>query len=153
MDITCRIPTVDEIGQLADIIGEFEKDNLAKNYFSDQPSTNTELVSYATDFINSESKRAFVAIANKRIVGFVLCILFTEDQHLEIIDLYIQPEFRKLGIGQKLLQSVELIATKLDFLIKVEVYEKNNPAITFYQKLGYENDGVVLIKKISSHTV
>lgn len=153
MDITCRIPTVDEIGQLADIIGEFEKDNLAKNYFSDQPSTNTELLSYATDFINSESKRAFVAIANKRIVGFVLFILFTEDQHLEIIDLYIQPEFRKLGIGQKLLHSVELIATKLDFIIKVEVYEKNNPAITFYQKLGYENDGVVLIKKISSRTV
>ncbi len=152
MDITCRIPTVDEIAKLANIIGEFEKDNLTKNYFSDQLSTPAELKSYAADFINSDSKRAFVALANKKIVGFILFILFTEDQHLEIIDFYVKPDFRTLGIGQKLLQSVESIATELDFLIKVEVYEKNNPALTFYQKLGYENDGVVLIKKISSRT-
>ena len=55
--------------------------------------------------------------------------------HLE--DIYISPEYRGRGIGERLLRAVAAMAAergceRIDF----QVLEWNEPAIAFYQKLG-----------------
>jgi GNAT superfamily N-acetyltransferase len=52
-------------------------------------------------------------------------------------DIFVRPQFRKLGIGKALLAHVAGVAWKEKyFCMRCEVLEWNKPAIEFYSKLG-----------------
>ena len=52
-------------------------------------------------------------------------------------DMFVQPEFRGLGIGKALLQQVAAIAVKKGCpRLQWEVLDWNTPAIDFYQRHG-----------------
>jgi GNAT superfamily N-acetyltransferase len=54
-------------------------------------------------------------------------------------DLFVQPEFRGLGIGKALLQQVAAIAVQKDCpRLQWEVLDWNTPAIDFYRAMGAE---------------
>ena len=54
-------------------------------------------------------------------------------------DLFVQPEFRGLGIGKALLQRVAAIAVEKDCpRLQWEVLDWNTPAIDFYRAMGAE---------------
>jgi ribosomal protein S18 acetylase RimI-like enzyme len=54
-------------------------------------------------------------------------------------DLFVDPEFRGLGIGKALLKEVAAIAVEKGFLrLQWEVLDWNTPAIEFYRAMGAE---------------
>lgn len=58
---------------------------------------------------------------------------------LYLEDLFVQPEFRGLGIGKALLQRVAAIAVETHCLrLQWEVLDWNTPAIEFYRAMGAE---------------
>ena len=58
---------------------------------------------------------------------------------LYLEDLFVQPEFRGLGIGKALLQRVAAIAVEKDCpRLQWEVLDWNTPAIDFYRAMGAE---------------
>ncbi|WP_062264175.1 GNAT family N-acetyltransferase [Endozoicomonas arenosclerae] len=59
---------------------------------------------------------------------------------IEIIGLYVHPAFQRLGAGSKLLEYLKTLI-KPGSLFFLWVYEKNEKAIQFYQKQGFERSG------------
>jgi GNAT superfamily N-acetyltransferase len=58
---------------------------------------------------------------------------------LYLEDIYVQPEFRGLGIGKALLQQVAAIAVEKNCpRLQWEVLDWNTPAIEFYRAMGAE---------------
>ncbi len=58
---------------------------------------------------------------------------------LYLEDIFVQPEFRGLGIGKALLQKVAAIAVERDCpRLQWEVLDWNTPAIEFYRTMGAE---------------
>jgi len=69
----------------------------------------------------------------ENILGFLQYVA-TDDQ-LVINKLVVHPAYFRQGVGRDLLQS--LIKRKGDRSIQVETAQKNTPAITLYEKLGF----------------
>ena len=69
-----------------------------------------------------------VAIENEKIIGF---LIFRNDS---IMNLAIHPEFRKKGIGKKLIKEL----MKKSKIIKLRTREHNKNAIDFLNKLGFK---------------
>ncbi|ENX44657.1 GNAT family N-acetyltransferase [Acinetobacter sp. NIPH 2100] len=67
-------------------------------------------------------------VINHEIVGF----LGTSDDNIEM--LFILPEYRRLGIGQALVN----FAVQQLKIFKVDVNEQNLQAVNFYQKMGFQ---------------
>ncbi len=56
----------------------------------------------------------------------------------------VHPKFSRLGIGEKLMEFTSELAIHLNMKsIRLDVYEKNEPAIKLYEKCGYEYIGKV----------
>ncbi|MFC7686400.1 GNAT family N-acetyltransferase [Ureibacillus sp. GCM10028918] len=65
------------------------------------------------------------------------------DQSLEIERIYIKSEFQKHGLGKYLLnQAIEVATTLHKEKIWLGVWEKNENAIAFYRRMGFEQTGV-----------
>ena len=61
----------------------------------------------------------------------------------DIMALYIEPQFKGLGIGSELIRSVEKQAKDKDFkTMVIWTLEKNERAIAFYEKHSYIQDGI-----------
>lgn len=85
---------------------------------------------------------AFVEVArlNREIAGFVEMRLITSV--LEIVNIAVLPEFRRCGIGHKLLRSVlEVAARERVEEIWLEVRESNETAIRFYEAHNFQTTG------------
>ena len=88
--------------------------------------------------------KGFVVESNNQIVAYVTynIVYYTwSGKSLYMDDLYVKPEYRGAGFGNKLIQSV------IDFgkaenchKLKWQVSEWNKPAIDFYKSLGAEID-------------
>lgn len=147
MNIKYERAKITDATALAEIIGEFELSNLNNNYFTDTPSNKDELIEYAKEFIGKKDKLCYIAKEESNVFGFVNIIIFPQDKHIEIVDLYVKPNFRGNGIASKLINIAEELAAQKKYSIKIEVYEQNTTAIEFYRNLGYVNDGIILIKE------
>ncbi len=81
---------------------------------------------------------------NKEIVGFALYFFayYTwVGKSLYLDDLYVQKNYRGMGIGRKLLQEVLKVARQENCKrIRWQVLNWNTPAIEFYKKLGVTLD-------------
>ena len=60
------------------------------------------------------------------------------DNEIRIIDIALLPEFRRKGIGGQLFKSVMEEAAQTGKSVSIHV-EKFNPALQFYQKLGFHS--------------
>ncbi|KRM78354.1 protease synthase and sporulation negative regulatory PAI 1 domain protein [Lapidilactobacillus dextrinicus DSM 20335] len=64
------------------------------------------------------------------------------DQSLEIERIYIKPEFKRQGLGKQLYQKALIVAQqKQKQTIWLGVWEENQPALKFYQRLGFTQFG------------
>jgi len=65
--------------------------------------------------------------------------LYTDvrSDEIRIIDIALLPNYRRMGLGKKLLDGVITKAKQLDLPITIHV-EKNNPAMNLYKRLGFE---------------
>ena len=96
-----------------------------------------------------EPNRTFlIAKQNDGIIGFAelrirsLIPPALEVEGAELVRLYIQPKFQRLGIGQELLIEVEqVVLAHKGNLLWFTVWEKNERAICFYGANGYNEIG------------
>lgn len=106
-------------------------------------------------------KQYFYVYKNReKIIGFVAGSVKSDVRsHLSAI--YVKEEFRKKGVGENLLKTLEAAFEKSNFSkITLEVKEDNKEAIEFYKGLGYafagkkpryygEKDALVYSKELS----
>ncbi|MDV5224412.1 GNAT family N-acetyltransferase [Providencia rettgeri] len=92
-----------------------------------------------------DSFTAFGAYIDEKIVG--LCV-FKQDDGIKdahkayLSSVFVEPEFRGLGIAEKLLQSVKNHALKHVEQIMLSVVDGNTAAINLYEKHGFKIYGV-----------
>lgn len=91
-----------------------------------------------------EKTSSFVAIENKKIIGFVRIKIVGGAAYID--DLIIKENSRGKGIGKKLLIKIEKFSRKKNcHLIYLETTEKHQGAIKFYKKEGFKK--VATLKK------
>ena len=96
--------------------------------------------SFRFEVTDNPASRCWVAEIDRRIAGMVVAWLFVNEVHIATIATH--PDFRRLGIGSRLLSHTLLQAleegARSSFL---EVRESNLAAQELYRKFGYEETG------------
>ena len=84
---------------------------------------------------------AFVALADGRLAGYGGMMTVLDEG--QITNIAVAPEFRRLGIGQKIVKALQGYAKENAFsLLSLEVRESNVPAISLYENCGWEKQGI-----------
>lgn len=90
-----------------------------------------------------DNRDAFLKVAelNERVIGYVCIRTILDMTHL--LNLSVLPEFRRLGIGSMLINSVLQALRQLrpDDKIILEVRESNTAARMLYRKFGFREEG------------
>ena len=88
--------------------------------------------------INKKTNLSFGAFYNETLVSFLLGDLFNIEKisDFEILLLYVCKDFRKKGLGTKLLNKIEETNTQLKKIF-LEVSKNNSEGISFYTKLKF----------------
>ena len=88
--------------------------------------------------INKKTNLAFGAFYNETLVSFILGDLFNIEKisEYEILLIYVCNNFRKKGIGTKLLNKIEENNTRLKKTY-LEVSKNNSEGISFYTKMQF----------------
>ena len=106
------------------------------------PFLEKELAADVTDFkqlLTSNANHILIALDVERIVGIL--IFHQESTSLELDLLLIDEQYRKQGIGKKLVDAM-LAANQDATHCNVYVIRGNHPALKFYEKLGFINLGI-----------
>lgn len=145
MKINIKKAEKSDIKSLTDLFDEFDKYNAQEEkipYVKDPK--NQEYSEY--DILNSK-REIYIANVDNLTVGYITFYHLEISNEVFIEDIFIMSEFRKLGIGKRLLKLPFDLANKQKANLKLEVYKWNKNAINFYQELGFEEDSLVFIKK------
>jgi ribosomal-protein-alanine N-acetyltransferase len=96
--------------------------------------------SFRYELTENLASRCWVAEADERVAAMLVAWFIVDEIHIATIATH--PDFRKQGIGEKLLlhtlQSAKIEGAVSSFL---EVREKNAAAINMYHKFGYVESG------------
>ena len=89
--------------------------------------------------INKKTNLSFGAFYNETLVSFILGDLFNIEKisEYEILLLYVCKDFRKKGLGTKLLNKIEENNTRLK-KIYLEVSKNNSEGIAFYKTMKFK---------------
>jgi diamine N-acetyltransferase len=128
-----------------------------KEYSEFNPSLNCNWIygvvgtNYFKDCITKKEKSAFVAICNKKIVGYLTGGIEKVVSWRKIVkcaelyNMFVLEEFRSLGVGKKLYCTFLSWAKKNNVKkLQVIVTAKNARAINFYKKNGFSDYEVIL---------
>jgi len=92
-------------------------------------------------FLMREPDGFYVAEENGRIIGYVISSV--RGSKGTIISIAVIPEFRRKGIGSKLMrESLNFLSKRVNH-VELQVKTNNIEAISFYKKLGFEEIGLV----------
>jgi ribosomal protein S18 acetylase RimI-like enzyme len=103
---------------------------------------------YIVSLIDDEHVGLFVAETSAGLVGFVHVMvretppipLFVPRRFAIVDNLGVDPEFRQSGVGRALMARAQTWARRKGAAsVELNVYEFNQPAIMFYEKLGYKS--------------
>ena len=96
--------------------------------------------SFRFELTDNAASRCWVADLDGRVVGMVVAWFIVDEIHIATIATH--PDFRKQGIGEKLL-SFTLQSAKAEGAVSsfLEVREGNDAAMMMYHKLGYIESG------------
>jgi len=92
------------------------------------------------------------------VFGFMKCIekeiketeLVNKRKIIQILDLYIEEEYRNKGNGRRLIQNIEKIGKEREFdCIEIPVYCFNESTNKFYNENGYEDYVIRKFKKLN----
>ena len=126
MEITVRFAEKKDVKAIADIEAEC---------FTTPETENT-----VRDVIENEVYEAFVAENDGVIVGHTITMTTCGDT--DILSIAVKPEYRRFGIGDRLMENLFESAEKNNVEnIFLEVRRSNIPAISLYEKNGFEKIG------------
>lgn len=135
---------IQTIQQLSQELMEHEKSNSTKEYMFNMNWALTEQ-GYNNYKSNIEHDWIYVACVDDKIIGYMTCWInkkkpWIEYDVLEIGNLYIQTDYRRLGIGTELINKAKSLCKNNGIrFLKIEVLEDNKEAQRFYQKHGLYN--------------
>lgn len=98
------------------------------------------------DVLANPTKMLHVAAVNGRLVGLILLIesvalddpIYQPRRYLEVDELAVLADYRGQGIGRRLMETAEHIATSRGIpTVELHVWEANSLARDFYERLGY----------------
>jgi ribosomal-protein-alanine N-acetyltransferase len=93
-------------------------------------------------FISGAESSVVVARRERRIAAFAIMHFGDDVAHLNL--LAVSPEHRRQGLGRQLMQWLTTTAIEAGvFRINLELRTHNEAARTFYQRLGFDQLGVV----------
>ena len=121
-----------------------DDDNFFKNLISYEGKHYNDFLSMGwskNQIINQMNKKtnlSFGAFYNKMLVSFILGDVFNIEKisEYEILLLYVCKDFRKKGLGTKLLNKIEENNIRLN-KIYLEVSKNNSEGISFYTKMKF----------------
>lgn len=126
MDITIRLAEENDISLIAAI---------EKECFTTPESEDS-----VRNVIENPVYEAFVAEVDGKVVGHTITITSCGD--MDILSVAVSPSFRRFGIGGKLMGNIFENAAKNGVTdIFLEVRKSNIPAISLYEKNGFEKIG------------
>ena len=92
------------------------------------------------DFTEYDTNKILVAKLDNTVVGYITYSAIIDE--VQIANVATHPDFRKQGIGRKMLTALQDMAKKENMaVITLEVRQSNTPAIMLYEKCGYEQVG------------
>lgn len=102
-----------------------------------------------------------LAMGGEKVAGFIAGVVkhpteiehytsaHPEDDEGRITELYLSGEYQHQGLGRKLVEAMEDFFRKKGIkVVRVEVFAPNENARKFYQKMGFEERSLDLIKEI-----
>jgi len=98
--------------------------------------------------LEDEDSYFFIAYVDDSPAGYILCRYCDSCFKFEIDELYVDSEYRSVGIGKKLMEQAVETGKKYKAPITLEVYEWNKDAHGFYSNYGFSSDGSILKLKI-----
>lgn len=101
----------------------------------------------------NDNNYIYVAEEGNDLVGFatfsVRDVIRYPKPIAELDELFVSPEYRKKGVGKKLMQQIEEKAKKLNcYRLFIESHYDHKAAHFFYKALGYTNYGYHFIKNL-----
>jgi ribosomal protein S18 acetylase RimI-like enzyme len=109
------------------------------------------------DLLAQSNKMLQLALVDDLVVGLILLIesvsqddaIYRPRRYLEVDELAVLPDYRRLGIGRRLMQAAEEIAAQRGIpAVELHVWEDNQLARAFYDRLGYRTIRRRLIRHI-----
>jgi len=147
MEIIIRKATAEDYEALCELIDEV--DALHRNHLPRlfrEPDGPVREEDYYLGLIADEKVGLFVAVAGKRLAGFIHVVILDAPSYPIIVprrfanvdNLGVKPELRHNGIGRMLMDAAqEWAIAKGATSIELSVYEFNAEALAFYRQLGY----------------
>jgi ribosomal protein S18 acetylase RimI-like enzyme len=147
MEISVRKATADDYNTLCELFDEIDalhRDNLPRIF--QKPSGPVREQDYYLELIADEKVGLLVAEVGEKLVGFVHAIVkdtpaipvFVPRRYAIVDGIVVKSGFQNQGIGSILMDKVQDWATaKGATSIELNVYEFNETAIFFYERLGY----------------
>jgi ribosomal protein S18 acetylase RimI-like enzyme len=148
MTISVRKATTNDYNILCELFDEIDalhRDNLP--HIFQKPSGSVREQEYYSGLIADEDVGLFVAEAGKKLVGFVHAIVrdtpafpvFVPRRYAVVDGIVVKSEFQNRGTGRMLMDKMqEWAITKGAASIELNVYEFNETAISFYERLGFQ---------------
>lgn len=108
---------------------------------------------YFINVINDPDAVCLIAEENSVAIGYILgsrmAREYCKSKYFEIENMGVHPDYRSKGIGSKLMDNCLKITKEKGFQkVYVNVYIKNEKAVNFYKKYGYNEIDVCLDKTI-----
>lgn len=89
------------------------------------------------DELRKENSFKFVALDSEKVIGFAILETVLDEGNL--LDIAVDENFRRNGVAKALIEELFKVAVKNELsFITLEVRESSLPAITLYEKTGFE---------------
>lgn len=150
MDITIRQATIDDIPMLLGINFSSFEANAGFDKYIDMNWIHTDNAKkHFTTAITDKDHYAIVAEEEGKPIGFITLapkeLAYRTVKTIELDILAVLPDYRSKGIGSLLLNEVKEWAKGKGYTtMMVSSYSKNNRAIEFYQREGFETIDISL---------
>ena len=163
MEISVRKATAEDYNSLCELFNEIDalhRDNLP--HIFEKPNGAAREKDYYLGLIADENLALLVAEAGEKLVGFVHVIVRDTPampvfvpRHYAIVDgIVVKSGFQKHGIGKVLMDKMqEWAIARGAASIELNVYEFNETAISFYQRLGYQTVSRKMSKELGKDKV
>jgi ribosomal protein S18 acetylase RimI-like enzyme len=149
MEISVRKATADDYNSVCELFNEIDalhRDNLP--HIFQKPSGAAREQDYYSGLIADENVALLVAEAGGKLVGFVHAIIrdtpaipiFIPRRYAIVDGIVVKSGFQNRGIGRILMDKMQEWAIANGATsIELNVYEFNQSAISFYERLGYQS--------------
>jgi ribosomal protein S18 acetylase RimI-like enzyme len=123
----------------------FRKNGRERN---ENEKANIQIGNKIYDMLEDKNLYIFAAQTEQKFIGWISAVYIPKITwtngygHLFIDELWVNPIYRKNGIGNALMQRIEIISKELSTIgLRLYVNSNNDEANSLYKKCGYINKG------------